>query len=342
MNLQDIITYKEYKENQDKESELNSNIKSNNKYKNIDSQREYRNISQKMPSSRTNELEVNNGDNLNIEEEKDDKNNSSNYSYTRSNKIEKEIEDNIKKENNTNNKENIQNKLNIINNKEKNNDNDIIDELIEKVKNKEDIRINNEIPKKTLTNLDEEIKLGLKQLDKIQTKFSKIPNSKNKINYEGNYTYKKVLFELSKTLNGQKTKLPQYKRGTYFNYKNIKILKPSIYFYTERQKKKNYNYVKKNENKFYLSSIDGKAIIDGERKNPDDNLDNILKNIRDPFNKRRDLNDSLRNTRSYSTDRRTSYEKNKYYPDFGFRKINYYNKSYFLEELDRINSLLFS
>ena len=337
MNLQDIITYKE---NQDKESELNSNIKSNNKYKNIDSQREYRNISQKVPSSRTNELEVNNGDNLNIDEEKDDKNNSSNYSYTRSNKIEKEIEDNIKKENNTNNKENIQNKLNIINNKEKNND--IIDELIEKVKNKEDIRINNEIPKKTLTNLDEEIKLGLKQLDKIQTKFSKISNSKNKINYEGNYTYKKVLFELSKTLNGQKTKLPQYKRGTYFNYKNIKILKPSIYFYTERQKKKNYNYVKKNENKFYLSSIDGKAIIDGERKNPDDNLDNILKNIRDPFNKRRDLNDSLRNTRSYSTDRRTSYEKNKHYPDFGFRKINYYNKSYFLEELNRINSLLFS
>ena len=340
MNLQDIITYKEYKENQDKESELNSNIKSNNKYKNIDSQREYRNISQKMPSSRTNELEVNNGDNLNIDEEKDDKNNSSNYSYTRSNKIEKEIEDNIKKENNTNNKENIQNKLNKINDKEKNND--IIDELIEKVKNKEDIRINNEIPKKTLTNLDEEIKLGLKQLDKIQTKFSKIPTSKNKINYEGNYTYKKVLFELSKTLNGQKTKLPQYKRGTYFNYKNIKILKPSIYFYTQRQKKKNYNYVKKNENKFYLSSIDGKAIIDGERKNPDDNLDNILKNIRDPFNKRRDLNDGLRNTRSYSTDRRTSYEKNKYYPDFGFRKINYYNKSYFLEELNRINSLLFS
>ena len=340
MNLPDIITYREYKENQDKESELNSNIKSNNKYKNIDSQREYRNISQKMPSSRTNELEVNNGDNLNIDEEKDDKNNSSNYSYTRSNKIEKEIEDNIKKENNTNNKENIQNKLNKINDKE--NNNDIIDELIEKVKNKEDIRINNEIPKKTLTNLDEEIKLGLKQLDKIQTKFSKIPTSKNKINYEGNYTYKKVLFELSKTLNGQKTKLPQYKRGTYFNYKNIKILKPSIYFYTQRQKKKNYNYVKKNENKFYLSSIDGKAIIDGERKNPDDNLDNILKNIRDPFNKRRDLNDSLRNTRSYSTDRRTSYEKNKYYPDFGFRKINYYNKSYFLEELNRINSLLFS
>lgn len=334
MNLQDIITYREY---QEKESEYNSNKRKNNVSNNLYTPREYENNQQKLSSSRKKEVEVIDGNNLNNDIEKEDKNNSSNYSYTRSNRIEKEIENNI----NNNNKENINN-LNNNDNKEGTGDGDIIDELISKIRTKQDLGIRREVRRKSLSNLDEELKLGLKQLDKIQTKCNKKLNLKSQINFEGSKKYKEVMFEFNKTFNGSKFKGPQYKYGTYYNYKSIKILKPEIYFHKERKKDQSYKYIKRKENPFYLSCIDGKAIIGGERKNPEDNLEYILRGIRTPANKRKEFNNNLKRQRSYSTDKRNINEQNQSFSDFGIRKVNYYNKNYFLEELDRIHDLLFS
>ena len=333
MNLQDIITQREY---QEKESGYNSNKRKNNASNNLYTPREYENNQQKLSSSRKKEVEVIDGNNLNNDIEKEDKNNSSNYSYTRSNRIEKEIENNI-----NNNKENINN-LNNNDNKEGTGDGDIIDELISKIRTKQDLGIRREVRRKSLSNLDEELKLGLKQLDKIQTKCNKKLNLKSQINFEGSKKYKEVMFEFNKTFNGSKFKGPQYKHGTYYNYKSIKILKPEIYFHKERKKDQSYKYIKRKENPFYLSCIDGKAIIGGERKNPEDNLENILRGIRTPANKRKEFNNNFKRQRSYSTDKRNINEQNQSFSDFGIRKVNYYNKNYFLEELDRIHDLLFS
>ncbi len=314
MNLQDIITYRE---NQGKESEFNSNIKENN------------------PN-------INNNNILN----KDDKDNSSNYSYTRSNMIEKEIENNLESKNNNrdikNNQENNQNNLNENNNDEKKDKSDIIDELIEKIKNKKDLGNKKDVHKLNLNKLDEELKLGLKQLNKIQTQFNNRPILNTPKTLQENRKFKEVIFEISKSLNSVKPKTPHYKSGSYLTYKNIKIIKPTIYFLEKPKKIQTYKYTPKIENKFYLSSIDGKAIINGERKNPEDNLGNILKNMNNPTNKRNAFSNVWERRRSYSTYRRSFEEENKYFPDFGNRKINYYGKNYFFEELNRINNLLFS
>ena len=310
MNLQDIITYRE---NQGKESEINSNIKESN-------------------------AKILN---------KDDKDNSSNYSYTRSNMIEKEIENNLENKSNNiyinkNNQESNQNNLNENDNKEKIEKNDIIDELIEKIKNKKQLYIKKDIPKLNFSKLDEELKLGLKQLNKIQTQFNCRPILNTPKILEGNRKYKEVIFEINKSLNSVKSKTPHYRTGSYLSFKNIKIIKPTIYFLEKPKKIQTYKYIPKKNNQFYLSSIDGKAIINGERKNPEDKLGNLLKNKNNPVNKRKIFSNDGERRRSYSTYKRNVEEENKYFPDFGNRKIYYYRKIYFFEELNRINNLLFS
>ena len=53
-------------------------------------------------------------------------------------------------------------------------------------------------------------------------------------------------------------------------------------------------------------------------------LGNILKNMNNPTNKRKGFS-NVWDIRSFTTYRR----ENKYFPDFGNRKINYYGKNYF-------------
>lgn len=320
MNLQDIITYRE---NAGKESEFNSNNKDYNEYNNFETLEDLKNRQKINIKSR----EV---------EDNDDKNNSSNYSYTRSNRIEKELENKIE-QNNINNKENI-----VDNNLNKDKDiigeGDIIDKLIRKIRNKQDINLTQKVQKKTLSNLDEELRLGLKQLEKIQTKKNQKVISNNQKNIEIGKKFKSF-FDLN-SFNKQNYNISHYKKGSYFSYKNIKILKPIIYFHSERKNNIDYNHKQKKQNKYYLSSIDGKVIIDGERKNPYDNLDNLLKGIREPI--RNEFKNNLKRQRSFSLDNKRIYEKNQNFLDFGIRKVDYYNKNYFLEEINRIDNLLFS
>ena len=347
MNLQDIITYRE---NPVKE----------------DYQQENENEQQKLSTSKSKNIEDIENNNINDDENKKENNNSSNYSHTGSNMIEKELENN--KEHNIDNENNIDigihsnnldntNENNNINYNENNKENniqventnikekDIIDELIEKIRNKQDLGINKSIQRQSLSQLDEDIKLGLEKINQIQTKNNNksILDTQKELEvkkFEKNKKYNEVIKELSRIPERIKNKESGYNYGTYFDYKNMKILKPTMYFKSKNKYIQSYEPMKKRENKFYLSSIDGNAIINGERKNIDVNLDNLSSRIRNSINKKIEVNEIIDKRRSYST--KNSNEKNRKFPDFGLRKLNYYNKNYFLEELNRINKLLFS
>ena len=338
-----MITYREY---QEKEPKLNMNIKENNINTNRNSQESNNN---------SNEIKNNN------------RNNSSNGSYTRSNKIEKEIEKKLEHNNNIdieihsnnmNDNNNINNQNNNIYNNpikrnpeiEKNNENDekkdIIEQLIEKIRNKQNIGIDKKIPRKTLSELDAELKLGLEQLRKIQTKSKTLYFDAQKgtiVKYTGRNSLKfnEVMVELIKSnMASSKSRNSRNIKDAFFSLKNLKIVKPNIYFHSLRKNDKTIGKNKrKNENKFYLSSIDGNAIINGERKNPMDTFQLLMKKLRNPRNRTMYINDNLNLRRNSSMEQGTRRTKNSY-PFFGIRKINNYNKNYFLDELNKISNLL--
>ena len=339
-----MITYREY---QEKEPKLNMNIKENNINTNRNSQESNNN---------SNEIKNNN------------RNNSSNGSYTRSNKIEKEIEkkldhnNNIDIEihsNNMNDNNNIINQNNNIYNNpikrqpeiEKNNENeekkDIIEQLIEKIRNKQNIGLDKKIPRKTLSELDAELKVGLDQLRKIQTKSGKTlvfdAQKGTIVKYTGRNSLKfnEVMVELIKSnMASSKSRNSRNIKDAFFSLKNIKIAKPNIYFHSLNKNDKTIRKNKrKTENKFYLSSIDGNAIINGERKNPMDTFQILMKKMKNPRNRNIFINDNLNLRRNSSIELGTKRTKNSY-PFFGLRKINNYNKNYFLDELNKISNLL--
>lgn len=352
MNIQDIIAYKD---NSEKESEFLSNIKVNN----INSQRYDENSTEKKPKLKIKKFDrdrIKNLINDDDENNNEDKNNSSNYSYTRSNLIVKDIEANlIEKNYNDKNYANIKTNIKIdvdnncktskinLNESDKKYENNILDDLIEKIKINENLKMKSS--KLNLNQLDEELKLGLKQINQIQTKYNSKSIFNVAKNFEENQKCKEILFEINKTLKSDKYETPKYKNKEYFNYKNIKILNPTTYFHNKRNKNQVNKYIRRKENpsnNFYLSSIDGKAIIDGQRKNLNDNLSIILQIVRNSFNEKKDVINNSKNKRSYSIDKRNHYNIHKRLHFQGNRRINNYNKNYFFEELNKINSLLFS
>ena len=204
---------------------------------------------------------------------------------------------------------------------------DIIDELIEKIRNNQDLGIPKDNPKKAFEQLNEELKLGLEQLNQIKTNSNRktILDTQNELerkSYERNKKYNEVIDELTKKIEKPSNDECQYKRGTYYNYKNMYIMKPSYYIQTERRSNI-YEYPRKNENKFYMSSIDGKIIVNGERKNMEQNF-------------------GQNNKRSFSREKMKNIETNNNWKDFGMRKVFYYDKNYFVNELNKIDKLLFS
>ena len=322
MNLQDMMTSREI---QEKESKFGSNLKeSNTKYI----------------------YDLKECDNFENDLNKNDKNNSSNYSYTRSNMIEKEIENNI--ENKNKHKIKNGNKIDITKSDRKLYGGDMISELVERIKKEQNFNIPKEEPRKSLVNWDEELKLGLEQIKKIPTKISRNntfynPKELENQKFKKSKKYNEVISLLTKSLNMQINKGSNYsKNGAFFYYKNIRILKPIIYFNNNRMNNKVYQPIRKNKNKFYLSSIDGKAIIDGERKNPD-NFDAFMERMRNQKNNNTFFeNNNLTMRRSFSTSQKNFHKIDKCFPYFGVRKVNYYNKNYFMDEINRINNLLFS
>ena len=353
MNLQNIITYKENKEEESKTNTLenyienNKNIQedekdfnndeinnykkndpsdgsnndSNMKDKEIDNKNEY-NIYNNKEHNIENNFDNNNIDIDNINNnEYANINTNNNFNY---NENENNI-NNIISENNNNIDTNMNN--NNIKEEEKIPEKDIIDELIEKIRNNQDLGIPKENPKKAFEQLNEELKLGLEQLNQIKTNSNRktILDTQNELerkSYERNKKYNEVIDELTKKIEKPSNDECQYKRGTYYNYKNMYIMKPSYYIQTERRNNI-FEYPRKNENKFYMSSIDGKIIVNGERKNLEQNF-------------------GQNNKRSFSRDKKKNIEINNNWKDFGMRKVYYYDKNYFVNELNKIDKLLFS
>ena len=354
MNLQNIITYKENKEEESKTNTLenyidnNKNIQedekdfnndeinnykkndpsdgsnndSNMKDKEIDNKNEY-NIYNNKEHNIENNFDNNNIDIDNINNnEYANINTNNNFNY---NENENNI-NNIISENNNNIDTNMNNNNNI-KEEEKIPEKDIIDELIEKIRNNQDLGIPKENPKQAFEQLDEELKLGLEQLNQIKTNSNRktILDTQNELerkSYERNKKYNEVIDELTKKIEKPSNDECQYKRGTYYNYKNMYIMKPSYYIQTERRNNI-FEYPRKNENKFYMSSIDGKIIVNGERKNLEQNF-------------------GQNNKRSFSREKMKNIETNNNWKDFGMRKVYYYDKNYFVNELNKIDKLLFS
>ena len=148
-------------------------------------------------------------------------------------------------------------------------------------------------------------------------------NQKKK-NFKISKKYYEVISELTKTITKPNDLNNKYRKGTYYNYKNLFILNPSFYF-QEEKKNKILEIPNKKEERFYMSNIDGKIIINGERKNIDNNNNYYCKSER----------------RYYSVDKKKNIGINSL-QNFGIRKVNYYDKNYFMRELNRMNNFLFS
>ena len=366
LGINDIITNNQNNYNNNKENNIDENnnvdnIKENNtKEHNIDNDNIYNynynnqnviyhdnNINYNFNSKENNNNYNNNiyGTNLNS--------NINNINYNNVNTMNM----NNYMNNNINNNQNIENDIP----QEKGEEKDIIDELIEKIRTNQQIT-NRESSKESLNRLDEEIKLGLERLNELfpsqrncfDTKDKDKDNNKNRINKMkvSNRRFTDLLHEINKTLNETNNKAYYNKRNNYYDYKNVKIIKPKVYFQSE-SRQPIYGKNLSHRNNLYMSSIDGKIIVNGQRKNLFDssNLENIYKNTGNNFYRMKtslDFNTdrnfiNLNRRRNNSIDRLSSnfgYKKRN--PSLNIRSTNRFNKDYFMDELNKIQNLLFS
>ena len=265
--------------------------------------------------------------------------------------------------NNINNNQNIENNNNnygkdIPQQKGEGEEKDIIDELIEKIRTNQQIT-NRESSKDALNRLDEEMKLGLERLNELfpsqktyfDNKDINYNNNRNKIGKMkvSNRKFTDLLHEINKTLNDTNNKT-YYKRNHYYDYKNMKIMKPRVYFQSESRLPL-FGNNKRSHNNLYMSSIDGKLIVNGERKNlfSSLNLGNIYKNtgnnlypVKTSTNFNIDYNfNNLNKRRNYSIDKNASnFGFKKRNPSLNVRSANRFNKDYFRDELYKIQNLL--
>ena len=154
----------------------------------------------------------------------------------------------------------------------------------------------------------------------------------------------------------------------FYNNNQINIIKPNVFFNMSNQKKQNKenNYDNSNGlNKYYISIIDGKAIVNGQRINVNSGFQTTPHN--NLFEKRIDFNDISKNNNknlfNYEEDRRTSFFENKNKIDFKlpnlkrnynfniknsknnfktFTKTNLFTREFYNEELNKIDDSLFN
>ena len=154
----------------------------------------------------------------------------------------------------------------------------------------------------------------------------------------------------------------------FYNNNQINIIKPNVFFNMSNQKKQNKenNYDNSNGlNKYYISIIDGKAIVNGQRINVNSGFQTTPHN--NLFEKRIDFNDISKNNNknlfNYEEDKRTSFFENKNKIDFKlpnlkrnynfniknsknnfktFTKTNLFTREFYNEELNKIDDSLFN
>jgi len=350
--LNDIITNNKKNENNIYENNNNDNIKEDNNTKehNIENENNYNynNYNNQNVIYQDNNINFIANENKNIYGTNLISNfNNNNYNNNMNNYMSNNI--------NNNQNQNIENNIP----QQKGEEKDIIDELIEKIRTNQQIT-NRESSKESLNRLDEEIKLGLERLNELfpsqntyfDTKDKDNNNNKNKIGRMKvkNRKFTDLLHEINKTLNDTNNKT-YYKRNHYYDYKNMKIMKPRVYFQSE-SRLPIYGKLQNSHNNLYMSSIDGKLIVNGERKNlfSSSNLENIYKNTGNNFypmktsiNFNNDYNfNNLNRRRNYSIDKiNSNFGYKKRNPSYNIRSANRFNKDYFKDELYKIQNMLF-
>ena len=350
--LNDIITNNKKNENYIYENNNNDNIKEDNNTKehNIENENNYNynNYNNQNVIYQDNNINFIANENKNIYGTNLISNfNNNNYNNNMNNYMSNNI--------NNNQNQNIENNIP----QQKGEEKDIIDELIEKIRTNQQIT-NRESSKESLNRLDEEIKLGLERLNELfpsqntyfDTKDKDNNNNKNKIGRMKvkNRKFTDLLHEINKTLNDTNNKT-YYKRNHYYDYKNMKIMKPRVYFQSE-SRLPIYGKLQNSHNNLYMSSIDGKLIVNGERKNlfSSSNLENIYKNTGNNFypmktviNSNNDYNfNNLNRRRNYSIDKiNSNFGYKKRNPSYNIRSANRFNKDYFKDELYKIQNMLF-
>ena len=231
---------------------------------------------------------------------------------------------------------------------------DIIDELIERIRANKQLT-EKQSYKETLNKLDEDLKLGLERLNQIHTNRKSFLDTQKELKNDKYSNYKQfndVLSELNKTKNQIKNKI-YYQDGNYIDYKNMKIIRPRIYFQSE-SKKQIKRYPNNRNNKFYLSSIDGKIIVNGERRNVPSSMNddeffrtsmNLCQNKSKNYETININRSFAKEPKMYSHDKNYRYKNDinmDFFRKYGITRNNKFNKDYFKEELEKINDLLFS
>ena len=288
------------------------------------------------------------------------------------------------KENNNYNEENIEQNymnmnlnenININNNKPfTTSPDDIMNELLFKIRK---LKGNRTMQKSDIINSNE-INTDLNKLHRT-IKNDKIKVNKNeyigKLNInnqiiQNNPKMKEIAY-LIKDYNQDKNKNDNIQLN-FYNNNQINILKPDVFFNMNNQKKQNNDEFNidntNNQNKHYISIIDGKAIINGQRINvnsgfqttPNNNFIDRKINFGD-FNFTNDIN-RKKNLFNFDNERRSFFVDNKIDLDFKlqnmkkrynfnniensknnykrFSKNNFFTKEFYNEELNKINENL--
>ena len=283
-------------------------------------------------------------------------------------------------ENNINNKNIEQNYMILNNNKTemKTNPDEVMNDLLFKIRK---FKGNRNIQKNKVTNKNElTMNNDLKILQRT-VKNERLKTNKNefigKLNMNNqiiqNNPKMKELAYLIKDYNQDKNKNDNIQINFYKN-NQISILKPDVFFNMGIQKKKNnenYNCENtNNQNKHYISIIDGKAIINGQRINVNSGFQSITPQ-NNLFEKKFTFDDVNKyyKTRNnflfdFDNERKGSFLENKNNLDFKlktikknyrlntnensknnykfFSKNNFFTKEFYNDELSKINESLFN
>ena len=181
----------------------------------------------------------------------------------------------------------------------------------------------------------------------------------------------KEVANLIKDYNNQDKNKNDNMQINFYNNNQINIVKPDVFFNMGNQKKQNNdenNYENSNnQNKYYISIIDGKAIVNGQRINVNSQYQSTPQN-NNLFDRKINFNSNINNSNKYlfnfDNDRRSSFMENRKDTNFKlqnlkqnyrfniieniknnnklFSKINFFNKEFYKEELNKIDDSLFN
>ena len=294
-----------------------------------------------------------------------------------------DIEENIDINNNKNFSNDFYeiNNVNIVNKQIKQNPDEIMNDLLLKIRQIKGTRAikKNDISNKNDLNMDNykiNKNLNLKNNNNQQ-------NNKNE--YIGNISINNQIIQNNPKMKEIANLIKDYNQDkknddniqiNFYNNNQINILKPDVFFNNNQKKQNNEeeNYDTLYQNRHYISIIDGKAIINGQRINVNSGFNTMKNNM----NKKFDFGDFNINKNTIKKNRynnnymfgfgkdRNSFLENKNNLDFKlknikknyrnninnnensknnyriFSKNNFFSKEFYNEELNKINDDLFN